>query len=552
MAPRISSFCCRLSPALIALLCLASPRVEGGTSPLPLHTSGNALYDNAGKPVVLKGLNICSLEWTNGGDHLMASVRKAIDIWHATLIRLPIAQDRWEGRMPDDKSGPNLSDGGAAYRKLVDGVIAAASASGVYVLVDLHWSDMGAWGSNLGQHKMPDDNSALAWRDIAARYAGNPGVLFDLYNEPHDVSWQVWRNGGNVVEDSAAYHSPGMQGLADAVRSTGANNVIAVGGLAYAFDLSGIAKGNAISGPNIIYSCHIYPAQPSDWDASVGAVGAMAPVLIGEFGSDSTSDYARFIPRMIRWVNEHHYSAAAWCMHTEATPCLIASWNYDPTFWEGTYVYSWLNGGPAAPVQLQADGGAGRISLSWAAVPGANGYRVYRSAKPGHEAYGAPLASNTAGTAFVDASLADRATYYYRVAAVGAACDSGLSNEMGATAGMAGGFEAPQPAFTFTATAVPPKTPPNRPVAITATATDVGKAGGTGVMIVVAVHDANDKDLYQHEFPHQSIDPGQTLRFSLSWTPPAAGSYHVSVGAFADGWSPKYGWDENAAAFVVP
>src|SRR5271169_469127 len=147
----------RLAPALTALLCLAGPPTANA-APSRLHTSGNALCDAAGTPVVLKGLNICSLEWTNSGDHLMASVRQAIDTWHATLIRLPIAQDRWEGRMPDDKSGPDRSEGGAAYRGAVDAVVAAASASGVYVLVDLHWSDMGVWGSNLGQHRMPDDN----------------------------------------------------------------------------------------------------------------------------------------------------------------------------------------------------------------------------------------------------------------------------------------------------------------------------------------------------------------------------------------------------------
>jgi hypothetical protein len=276
----------------------------------------------------------------------------------------------------------------------------------------------------------------------------------------------------------------------------------------------------------------------------------MAPVLIGEFGSDATSDYARFIPRMISWIEEHRYSSAAWCMHTEATPCLIASWNYDRTYWEGSYVYSWLNGGPAAPAGLRADGGAGRISLSWPAVPGATGYRVYRSAKPGHEADGSPLMATT-GAACVDSGLADGATFYYRVAAVGPACDSGLSIEVGAKVGVAGGFEAPRPAFAFAASASPQATAPNRPVAITARATDVGKAGGAGVMIVVAVHDAQDKGVYQHEFPHQEVSPGQTLSFALSWTPPAAGSYHVSVGAFADGWSPKYGWEENCAAIAV-
>ena len=38
------------------------------------------------------------------------------------------------------------------------------------------------------------------WEAVAKAFANHPTVLFDLYNEPHDVSWQVWRNGGMVSE----------------------------------------------------------------------------------------------------------------------------------------------------------------------------------------------------------------------------------------------------------------------------------------------------------------------------------------------------------------
>jgi hypothetical protein len=30
---------------------------------------------------------------------------------------------------------------------------------------------------------MPDAHSIIYWEEVAARYAGNPGVVFDLYNE---------------------------------------------------------------------------------------------------------------------------------------------------------------------------------------------------------------------------------------------------------------------------------------------------------------------------------------------------------------------------------
>ncbi|MGH7996182.1 MAG: glycoside hydrolase family 5 protein, partial [Opitutaceae bacterium] len=256
-----------LAPALLFCSCLGGV-LPAKAEPLALHASGTFLCDSAGRPVVLKGVNICSLEWTNSGEHILASVKEAVGPWRATLIRLPISQDRWEGKMPDDKTGPDRSDGGAAYRRIVDRAVATASAAGAYVIVDLHWSDMGVWGRHEGQHPMPDDNTAVAWRDIAAHFANNPAVLMDAYNEPYGVSWAVWRNGGSVTDGGTTYHSPGMQGLVDVIRGAGARNPIVIGGLDWAYDLSGVGKGYAIADPNIVYSSHIYPSKPADWDAA--------------------------------------------------------------------------------------------------------------------------------------------------------------------------------------------------------------------------------------------------------------------------------------------
>ncbi len=47
---------------------------------------------------------------------------------------------------------------------------------------------------------MPDRNSVAFWKDVAAAYKNHPAVIFDLYNEPHDVSWDVWLKGGKVTE----------------------------------------------------------------------------------------------------------------------------------------------------------------------------------------------------------------------------------------------------------------------------------------------------------------------------------------------------------------
>lgn len=524
--------------------------------PLPLHVAGNSLVNSRGEKVVLKGVDIPSLETLNLGEGpvpggILASVHEAIYKWHVSLIRLPICQDRWEGKAPVDYDGN--SDDVALYRRLVDRVVASASQAGVYVLIDMHWSDMDVWGANIGQHDMPDDNTAAAWRDIAAHFANNPAVLFDAYNEPHDVPWNVWRNGGSVSEGGATYHTPGMQGIVDTIRSAGAKNVIAVGGLGFAYDISGVTKGYAISGPNIVYSTHIYPPQPSDWDKTIAPVGKVAPILVGEFGADPSSPYAEFMPRILAWIKQHHYNACAWSMNPSYSPCLITNWNYDLSYWEGTYVYSWLNNGPTAPADLKTSGGSGSISLSWSPVAGAKSYDIYRSALPDQVAKSAPIATSVTGTSYADAGLANGATYFYQVAAVNDVCRSGPSVEMGSKVGTPGGFPPPLPTFRFSASPASMTVAVNTPLTITVTATNTSKVDAPASLVDIEIHsveNGQEKQLYAHQ---ETADyaAGQSRTYTITWTPTAPGTDKLEVGAFGGSWSPKYNWDSNVGAINV-
>src|SRR6516164_4504317 len=76
---------------------LASPTrpFDTALAPMRLHTEGIRTLDANGRPVRICGVNIASLEWQNGGDHVQESVNRAITDWKVNLIRLPLAQDRW-------------------------------------------------------------------------------------------------------------------------------------------------------------------------------------------------------------------------------------------------------------------------------------------------------------------------------------------------------------------------------------------------------------------------------------------------------------------------
>jgi|DewCreStandDraft_4_1066084.scaffolds.fasta_scaffold05757_1 hypothetical protein len=330
------------------------------SAPAQLRVSGTNIVrasDNCQWRLV--GVNICGLEWDstgmgppNGsGGNMSQSVSYAISNWKSNCVRIPLNQDFWFGYR-----GANQT----TYRSIVDNIVSTASNLNAYVELDLHWSGTGSWGTATGQQNMFDNNATQFWQDVATRYANNPAVIYNIYNEPHDVSWSVWRNGGSA----GSFQTPGHQSIVNTIRGTGANNIIVAGGLGWAWDMTGIAS-NALtdtgSGYGIAYEAHIYDNKGGStmqdkinlWNSNVTvAVTAGYCVIIGEFGptTDGGQDNSGCTPfesELINWINgnnprSYRYSAMGWCWHTQATPRLISDWNFNPTSCHGTQVRNWL------------------------------------------------------------------------------------------------------------------------------------------------------------------------------------------------------------------
>lgn len=351
--------------ALVATLawlsgCDTPPTGSGVNAPLPLKVVGTQILNSRGEPVWLRGVNAASLEWTSDGEgRILNTVHVAIHDWHVNIIRLPLAQDRWFGKAPEQ------SDGGKSYRELVRQVVDLCATNQCYIILDLHWSDCNEWGTNIGQHSMPDLNSVAFWKDLAPVYANNPAVLFDLYNEPHDVSWDVWLHGGWITDKPNSrraartprtYQAVGMQQLLDTVRATGANNVVVAGGLDWAYDLSGILAGRQLSDPHgngVIYANHCYDNKHDSvdaWIAKMEKASAKLPVIVSEFGGNAGP--SRVVPsdnwllHVLQALNDHHWSWTAWDLHTSARPNLITNWDYTPSPQFGVYVKQALAGAP--------------------------------------------------------------------------------------------------------------------------------------------------------------------------------------------------------------
>lgn len=312
--------------------------------------NGRLVDEATGEDVVLHGVNRNGLECWSDNSGIFDIVRVALEEWHADTIRLPLSQDRWFGY---DKAYTKEE-----YRAIVDKLVDFITKDGNYVILDAHYGDYGIWGKRTDEApRMADLNTVTFWRDIGKRYANHPYVLYNLYNEPEDISWEVWRDGGWLEQGGMCFQAAGMQQLIDAVRDTGAKNPVVLGGLVWASSTIGPAIGWDVDdrgGNGIIMDAHIYPWNGLDWDADFASVVPTHPLLIGEFGHQGTAmdlgpaciprePHEVWMPKLIRWIEENKFSYCAWDFDCYAGPCLLKEMeNFTPTESHGVYVKDML------------------------------------------------------------------------------------------------------------------------------------------------------------------------------------------------------------------
>lgn len=275
-----------------------------------------------GSVKIFRGVSRPSLEWSPIGEHLSAVDFQRIASWNARVVRLPLNQDYW-------LAGAALHD--PAYPSAVAQAVSWARAAGLDVILDLHWSDRGDLSNPTpGQQRMPDANSVTFWREVAARWKDDGRVIFELYNEPHDVPWTVWRDGGPSGD---GFTAAGMQQLYDAVRSVGAENLVLVGGLDWGYDLSGV-PAHRLRGYNIAYATHPYELpgkEPATWLAKWGFLTATDPVVLTELGSFDCS--TAYTAQLVDYAESVGASWVGWAWYPGGCsfPSMILDWKGLPS-----------------------------------------------------------------------------------------------------------------------------------------------------------------------------------------------------------------------------
>jgi endoglucanase len=323
------------------------------SGPAPkLKVSGNKIVTAAGKPYRLLGVDRSGSEFAcvqgkglwDSGPVDQASV-DAMKTWNIHAVRLPLNEECW--------LGVNGSPGGATYQQGIKDYVNLLVANGINVILDLHWT----WGAYTNspdwhckdehatcQKPMPDAKYAPQfWTGVANAFKGNDAVVFDLFNEPYPdmpaewdktLGWKCLRDGGTC--SGLPYEAAGMQALVDAVRSTGATNILMIGGLEWANDMrEWLTYKPTDKLNNLAASWHAYSfnacATVSCWDTQVAPLAQQVPVVLGEFGQDNCAfDYMQ---GLVDWADAHHMGYLAWTWNPwgcTTGAVLIKDWSGTP------------------------------------------------------------------------------------------------------------------------------------------------------------------------------------------------------------------------------
>jgi aryl-phospho-beta-D-glucosidase BglC (GH1 family) len=312
-----------------------------------LRVSGTQIVNATGQAVTLIGASHPGLEYLCSGDgHFRLADFQAMRSWGMNTVRIPLSSEFWANR---HNACPN-------YHLTVTSAVVNAEAAGMYVILDLQWNaplDLAGDPSfGGGQYPMPDSGKDLTfWQDLATIYRSDPNVIFDLFGEPHDISWSIWYKGGTIQTSAfrgnqfgngqGTYQAIGMRDLAAKVRAIAPENLIIISGLGWGYDLSLVNKGYQIQVPNILYSTHPFDhsnQEPGSWSGAFGKLSQQAPVIAAEFGGyDCQTDY---VSTAIRYFQAHHMSWIAWGWNIApcSSPSLITDWSGTPNVPYGSYI----------------------------------------------------------------------------------------------------------------------------------------------------------------------------------------------------------------------
>lgn len=347
-----------------------------------LHVSGNHLVDGSGQSVILRGASISGTEFScvqggtpeSRGDSVYGnqpldqpSTYKAMAAWHINVVRIPLNEDCWLGI-----DHVNAAYAGTNYQAAIKTEVGLIHATGMHVILDLHWSSPGSYSAQWQQPMADADHSLAFWSSVATSFRNDHHMIFELYNEPfmnwgnNDTTWRGWLNGMTLTkfvssdqtlpdgtktgyQTNYSWRTAGIQPMIDAIRATGASQPVIANGVGWANDLGGwLAHEPADPAGQLIAGLHDYPGQgcalQSCWTRVLEPIRLKVPLLVGETG-DNIGGRLALVNTLLPWADANGVSYVGWTWNPwrgYPSDVLITSWDGTPTAVYGQYFHDHL------------------------------------------------------------------------------------------------------------------------------------------------------------------------------------------------------------------
>ena len=245
-----------------------------------LIVSGNRIVDQHGNPVVLRGMSLFWSQWI-GKYYNYDCIKWLRDDWKCTVVRAAMGIE----------SGGYLSNPGVEKAR-IKVVIDACIDLGIYVIVD--WHD-----HNAQDHQ---EQAVAFFEEIADEYGEYPNLIYEIFNEPTQVSW------ASVVK-------PYSNAVVNAIRAIDPDNLIVVGTPTWSQDVD-VASRDPLTQNNLAYSLHFYAAyhKQSLRNKALTALNNGIPLFVTEFGTVlNTGDGPIDTTETRLWMNFMEYHQISWC-----------------------------------------------------------------------------------------------------------------------------------------------------------------------------------------------------------------------------------------------
>ena len=275
-----------------------------------LSVKGTFLVNEQGDKVVLKGV---SMGWHNWWPRFYnaAAVKTLKEQWHCTLIR---------AAMGVEPKGAYLSDRQKAL-DCVTTVADAAIANDMYVIIDWH------------SHGLHTEEAKAFFKEMASRYKGIPNVIYEVFNEPINDSWE---NVKSYAEE-----------IISCIRGIDSEALILVGTAHWDQDIHLVADNPVSDEYNVMYTLHFYAATHKAWlrERADYALKKGLPIFVSECaGMEADGDGKIDLQewnRWVSWMDEHAISWAAWSIADKDETCSMFYPSAQDTVWTDKDVKEW-------------------------------------------------------------------------------------------------------------------------------------------------------------------------------------------------------------------